>query len=623
MTTRTDPQAAALIRVFALAWPLGVYAGAPFTSLDLVHVLAWVLGALFLTELRRRPRVPFELLWPAVLVPALCAIHGLRTGATFDYTLPTSFTLFLAVHHFIRDRDSALACMRLSAASGVCAAGLTVAGWAGFTLPTAYPVPSPVEMERVASLFRFSTLSSARDIPHGLATFAVCGVACAHFALTSRNWARRAKWASAAVIVTVALAGPCLWLFTIPGHVPYREFAAPVSPTVAATALLVTWFVARIAAKLIVDRAENGAKATSPFLWVMAAALPFVLVLPVRVGPEHLFLLGLVAAFTRARAAAAETPGYLPWSYAALAAVFVVNIVHVFPSNSSDPRNYAPRTHADIRAGEHDRAWNRLALVERWRQHERRTHMLRAGILLDLGYPNWAAEEFRESCRARVGLTVLPGPSEEELEAFVSRLRDYCSGIPLDRRGYAYESALSARGRGDTSFPLLFDAPAEGGGAHAESSDADFLAKVLVHLLKDDSLATPLADRSGTELLRALETRGARVRPLPSPYAGEGRPVAIVVQRTSGGASIWALRDEVTLDATITVVQSFPRHVDARWLESELVRGEDGGHVVHLSFTDGTAIGGIVLDIDRGGQQATHECLSSLPDAPGVFIWLP
>lgn len=623
MTTRTDPHAAALIRVFALVWPLGVYAGAPFTSSDLIHVLAWVLGALFLAQLRRRPRVPFELLWPAVLVPALCAIHGLRTGATFDYTLPISFTLFLAAHHFIRDRDSALACMRLSAGSGVCVAGLTVAGWAGLTLPTAYPVPSPVEMERLASLFRFSTLSFARDVPHGLATFAICGVSCAHFSLTSRNWVGRAGWASAVVIVMVALAGPCLWLFRMPGNQLYRPLAAPASATVAATALLVTWFVARIAAKLIVDRAENGTIAISPFLWVMAATLPFVLLLPVRVGPEHLFLLGLAAAFTRARAAATTTPNYLPWAYAALAAVFLVNLVHVFPSNSSDPRNYAPRTHADIRAGELDRAWNRLALVERRRPHERRTHLLRAGILLDLGYPNWAAEEFRESCRAPVRRTVLPEPSEEELEAFVSRLRDYCSGIPIARRGYAYESALSARGRGETSFPLLFDAPAEGGGAHDESTYAEFLATVLAHLLKDDSLARQLADRRGTELLRALEARGARVQPLPKSYAGEGRPVAVVVQRTCGGASFWTLRDDETLVATITTAQSFPRHMEARWLETKLVRGEAGGHAVHLSFTEGTAIGQVAWDADRGGPPATDEHLSSLPDVPGVFIWLP
>ena len=129
--------------VIACAWPIGVYQHVPLTGLSVVSIAGGAIVVLWLIDLARyrHPRIPFELLWPPVLI-AFIAIVAQPAHA---WRVIAMAILFLAALHFARQRADIERWLVWSAAACLVTAIADLVYRTGYGWPTAYAVPLSVE----------------------------------------------------------------------------------------------------------------------------------------------------------------------------------------------------------------------------------------------------------------------------------------------------------------------------------------------------------------------------------------------------------------------------------------------------------------------------------------------
>lgn len=499
-----QPAASGLLALFAMAWPWDVYQYVPWVGMRITTLSALGLIVLWLADLtlNRRNRVPFELAWPVAALLVLSWIPVFTQGAPFPISESAFALFFVAVCHFGPSGNEATRYLVYAAVSGTCVAVLSILAFVGVLLPTAHSFPTG-EM-----------LAAAHDIPAGILTLLVGLIAGRWFVLGERRTLRfRLAATLAATFIVAALV---VVLVPVVRHFPIRLLHSAGRDSVwALTALVVTvWLAARVMAKLLIARQNPVRRPATVYFIICAVIVGVALCLPFIPRSSYVFLFAVSAACARAKDEPQQTPAWARWCWIPLTLLVVLNLGHIYPENTYDPRNYDAANAQDMRDDvSFDILYMRMAFFESRSPGESRTHLWRARLALEQGVPETASSEFALSL-SKPGTgdpsPILPPPSVAEQDDFLTRLRDYCSSLPEDSRGFAYERALVAAGRDDAALAALRLRVAPPS-ADVGSLSSKPLAETLAQLLGSEQIAEKLSEWSAGELVSILEQWGVNV----------------------------------------------------------------------------------------------------------------
>jgi len=517
----------------AFTWPWDVYQSVPLLNVALTTMLGIALVVLCLAGVVRSGRFqgPFELIWPGVALIAMAACGILsRAGPPWGAALGSG-AAFLAVLHFARPRATVIGCLWLSTLAGGGVGLLSLLGQARCILPTAF---SP---ETGAALAFASTLEG------GALTLALC-CATAGVLAVSPIPAPGMRWSAAASGLVSAVALAVLALRSLPRagfwHPPDWVSLLPLALVAMSLAL---WLTMRVAAKLTVARLEDAPGIHVGLLAVLAVGIVMSLALPQQPQLGHGVFLGLLAGYSLP---SRQQGSARPMPIAVLAVVLLMvlaNLWHLSPDNPRDPRNYEHSAARLFESGRLTELERRLDFIDGIAPEELRTHLWRARIRLEAGDPEATASALSRALR-QGRPRILPGPSQEETEQFLTRLRDHCSALPENARGLAYERALLAAGERASALAAL---RLRGQGGAGPAVDTRPLSRALAHLLGDRTLAGPLAQWDGAQLLRVLETLGAEVQRVPEGFhAPHLLPLVLLAQVREDKRAITAYAGAIT-----------------------------------------------------------------------------
>ena len=303
MTDATRAAASGVFLVMAFLWPWDVYQHLPDFGLPATSVLGYGLVAFLVVDAAatRQFRVPFELLWPTVLLLILTVFsrgHG-AVGGSWGHV--TALLVYAATVHFARSRRHIEQWLWVSCTAGAGAALWTLLVLATQGQPTAYSLTSD------------AALAFAGDLPGGALTLTLCFFLALPFVRRLREpgparasvRGRPDSWKGlAALAVCGVLAGTLAALVHQPPYAGrlagWRPPAFEGLPGVTVAALLVLlWLVCRVAAKVYgagEPRTDATSMARALALGCLVAAL-FCVYFPVRPTTAHAFLLGLASAY--------------------------------------------------------------------------------------------------------------------------------------------------------------------------------------------------------------------------------------------------------------------------------------------------------------------------------------
>lgn len=428
--------------LLALAWPLGAYqriAG----PVHLHHVALAPVFACTLHDWMRnkRLRTPFELWWPCVLLALLAGVLYLGGYPTMPWRLAGCAFTAIAVIHVARNRGVILWSIQLSVVGGAAMLLLSVLARAGVIFPTAYA--------RASGLVMAGQYGIAEGVFASTALILV---------LPALIQARRAREFNPKLIyVFVWVLLPVLaawWLFWPPRpalrawHPEHNFFLFPV----VFLAVLTLWMCARVAARQIIARhaanagAAHGALAVALIAAVIAA---FVLAPRPEIGP--VFLLALSAAYAGPGTTRTLQVPPKKWLAAPILLALVVNLTFILPG---DPRDYEHMARRALARGDHAALREELRFIKTLAPEERRADYYLAWTWLAENNLPAAATAFGQAMRpGRARL--LPAPGADDVDAFLTEMRDRSSALPERIRGLAYEQSLIAAGREQHALSLL------------------------------------------------------------------------------------------------------------------------------------------------------------------------
>lgn len=517
---------AAALYLLAAAWPWEVYGLLPglYVPLSLLAALALAAGLAVDVIRSGRPKIPFDLLWPAVLL----ALSGLALGGLQDsLDLFAGGLALMAVVHTAQHRELVLRALRLTVLSTAAVALISLAGKTGTPVPTAF---SPVSG---------AVLSFPRDLPGGALTLVLGGGLAFALAFTPMSRVQRTGLLfvgffplSLVVMMSIrTLMSPAAW--TLP-ELP------PPSATLLVGAISL-WLCARVCGRLIVSRLEDAPGIQIALLVVTLGGGLTALACLKLPGHGVLATLGLIAAYAvpRWKAPAYQDAWRWPFWLAFLtaAALGAFNIGLVFENNPRDPRNYAQTAREWLADARYEALDVYLAFWDRAVPGERRTHWWRAQMRLRQGDLEGAATAFRHALQP--GLPrLLPPPATDEIEVFLGRLRDAVSAQPLEARGLAYERALLGAGRRDQALASL-RVRGDGG---ADLPPMPALARALAAMLGAPETAAELAEWPGGELVRIFASLGADIEHAPLGFPPHRLPLVLHARADAASVcvEVWA-----------------------------------------------------------------------------------
>ncbi len=503
MSPRIGGTARLLLYVFFLTAPLQVLSVVPFVFVPVFAAALAVLAVLCIADLAHAGKlhIPFELFWPILLLLALGGwawLHG-RSGLALCAAFPL---VYWPTYHFARARATLLNCLWLAAVGGGAAGAFSLAAQAGWLFPTVF---SPATGAR---------WGFAWDLVQGAQVLAACGLAGVVTVLGGTGrWARGGAAAAAALCFGALVSAGAE---ALPQANQWTGPPLPADWMVWGAVLLGLWLTARTLAKLALSRMEDSTGLQMPLFALVAASALVWLALP---GMPPLVLVGLVAlagSYAQPSDVAFATsppPRFLLPMAALLAAA---NLLVVFPGNPFDTRNYARAARGAIHAGQPEAAEARLLFVTALAPEERRAFLWLARARLAGGDPEGAATAFARTLGSE-GAALLPPPTEEEADAFLSELRDYCAMLPEGRRGLAYERALLARGETANALTVL-RSRARAARKSAPDMSPWPLARGLAALLNTPELAPAFAEWPAGELLGLYASFGAVISEAPPAY---------------------------------------------------------------------------------------------------------
>lgn len=472
--------------------------------------------------------LPFELAWPLVLLVVLSIAHDWNAKA-WTWSLPAvgGALCFAAGVQTVRSRDIIRQCLWLSALSGGATALFSVfvhvRPFHGLILYSVFPTAFSRETG--------ATLAFAKTLEEGALVLVLCLILAlgAFFSSEYRWWQRMTALLALvpfagvlALLVWLGLPRPDLW----GPPTPWRQGPIPVLAT-----LVVLWLIARIAAKLWVNRSEGVTRMHTVLCAMLLCGGAMMVVLPQTPRLGYAFLLALAARYSFAPTNEGVGAMLWPaWGCALLLPLIAWNAAHVDVRNTSDPRNYEAVAAVRVEEGHDLELARRFAFLNERSPAERRTYYWEArGYLAD----TWTDAAAAVFCKAMtpppVGRPLLPPPSEEQIGFFLDRLRDVCSALPLPERGLAYERALVAAGRADDALALLrFRAESH----QPVPCSGTPLALGMADLLGDARLAGILTTWSAGELVCLFEQAGARVRHAPDGFPRQYLPAVMIADRS-------------------------------------------------------------------------------------------
>ncbi len=437
--------ARALILMLAFAWPFGAMLYLPILNVPLLPLAGGIVVVLaaFDGMRNRERRPPFEFIWP-VVVAVILGWFAPAISNRVQFTI--GLTLLLAVTHFAHDPQFVRNCLRATGFSG---AVLAAMAGSNFVIELLRSTSDRFSDAQPPGIQTAPMLTSPEAYWQGLFTVAVCILALCD------GWLRMPRPRIVLPVLAIGVSG-----FAALSLLPGLALGLPEVPTpgIAHGALMIVllWLGARISAALVIYRREHGVLTRIAPVLTALILVGLAVLLPHTGFPGALIVCGLLAANTKS----AHEPEQqtLPAALCALpvAALLILNVVHVYPSNRDDPRNYEAYLREDVRKGRLDRAWHRAGRIRYWHPAETRACLWSARLALAFNRPYQAAHEFASAMELGESVdSILPPPTEEEIDDFLVRLRDYCSVRPDPGSEYAYEKALLAAGDEASALTLL------------------------------------------------------------------------------------------------------------------------------------------------------------------------
>lgn len=543
-----------LLLVYAFAWPWDVYLWVPVLQINLLTLFAYGLIGVFLLDLlvRRSIRVPFELAWPPLLLAVLLFPLIAASRMQFPDQLVSKVVLCIAVVHVATGPRFAMHCLAATAAG---CASLAAYSWVAHSLgiyPAAYSINSGLQ------------LYGAHDIPGGLWAMTVGGIAAGW-------WAWYGRRRTPQLIAALLAAGLCLSLlvdallrfriddgFVWPGRVAFPEGVGAW-----AALLLGLWFVARIGAKLVVERIEKPSPGQMLLLSVIALSVAFFLCGPFTPRFHHALLLGLAGAAGKRKEEA--PPVWRPAVFCMVPLVLCLGVygsVHVWPRHVDDPRNYAAAARRDMSEGQYELALKRLDYFQAELPNERRTYLWQIHAQLSQSKQD-KARIHRAATALEAALEppppgsklLLPAPARSELQDAFVRFRDAFSSPEFKDDFLGYERVFVAMGQKANALQVLKQ--------RAERAEIlltpfhralqlprDGLASAIANLLGEQKLADELNGWETTQLLAVLVSCNAGVENLPVGFEEPG-PVIITAHSKASALHVWGWQAGKDVEAVI------------------------------------------------------------------------
>jgi hypothetical protein len=438
--------ARALILTIAFAWPFGALLYIPVLDVALLPLACGAVVVLAIVDaIKHRERRPsFELAWPVAV-----AVMLLWFDSEIERPIPFSIGLglLLAIPQFAHERPFVTTCLRATATGGAVLAALAATSIA---IESINAMPAGFFHYVEPPGIRFAPMMTS---PEAFWDGALVVLLCVFAAF--EGWMRvpRARKAIAVLVFPAVM-------LVLGILVQRRWMAAPDTPAPSVThvafLLVLLWLAARVIAKLILFQREHGSGTkVAPFA-TGAAFVGLIVLAPHASFPSLLIVPALLAGGVQTvRDTQSRT---LPASICMLPAIALLglNLFHVYPANQDDPRNYEAFLRKDVQENRLDRAWNRVAILRTWHYWEPRACLWIARLTLTFDRPYQAAYEFENAVtNMSSNRSILPPPTQAEIDDFLVRIRDYCSTMPNPNDQYAYERALFAAGKGSSAVALL------------------------------------------------------------------------------------------------------------------------------------------------------------------------
>ncbi|MCC6699394.1 MAG: hypothetical protein IT365_27460, partial [Candidatus Hydrogenedentes bacterium] len=448
MSARLPILGRVLITMLLFAWPFGGLLYIPIAGYSLTTLLMLALIAVCMLHMAatRTARIPFELAWP---VPILIIAAWIARGQGNAWNLTLGLLSYLAVVHFVESGNTSASLLRLTATAGALLAVTCLAAQALGVLPMLF-TQTPFDAVPAISFLAPDALAPEVSALF-VTTFTISLIALWHGCRT----AGRMPWLTLIVLGAFLLEALA---FNVPRVVmafanDYYELPNR-NPLQWIALALCAWLFARAGAKAVVRLREQGASGHSAVLLAGAAFLCFA-VLPTGESVGPFLVLGVLAMGGRAGQDTARPTTREALSAIPVATLALLNLIHVSPENTTDPRNYEASLRRAVQSGHLERAWEHMDALDSQGLQERRVCFWRARIALEYHRPYLASREFAGALHRSQVRQLLPPPTEDEVSAFLVRLRDYCSSMPNPERVLAYERALIAAGRLEDSIALL------------------------------------------------------------------------------------------------------------------------------------------------------------------------
>lgn len=617
MTQRLPALGRVLVTMLLFAWPFGGLLYIPIAGYLLTTILMLALITVWVLHMAatRTARIPFELAWP---VPILIIAAWIAPGQGNAWNLTLALLSFVAIIHFVDGSNASASLLRLTAAAGALLAVPCLAAQALGVLPMLFP-QSPIDAVPNISFLAPGALSPEVSLLF-LTTFTMSVFALWHGCRTTGH----IPWVPLIVLGAFLLEAPAFCASRVANDLAGGHYELPQrSPLQWAALALCAWLFARAGAKAAVRLREQGASGHSAGLLAGTAFLCFSM-LPVGESAGPFLVLGVLAVGGRALQDTARSTTREALSAIPVAALALLNLIHMSPENTADPRNYEASLRRAVQTGHLDRAWQHIDALASRSESECRVHFWRARIALEYKRPCLAASEFARSLDQTDGRwQFLPSPTEDEVSAFLVRLRDFCSSLPNPERVLAYEMAMIAAGRVQDSMALLVR-KADSMPEESPVADSELLYSVLTQYLDlgIDS-ASELEVISPGRCQALLRACGVEFRTGVLP--AEKGPIRCEVEFGVKAAD-FAIGDDIGsiyVESPDLADYSVPPFA-ARW---EV--GSDSPPVlctlVATPDPSTTGLETVTLSATRGGPRIRMiaDLSQPLPDAPAVLVLLP
>ncbi len=490
----------------AAAWPWGAY-GQLYDGCGVFSgVLAALLLALVVSWARSgRPSVPFDLLWPALLIIVGVALSWVAGNGGASPAIIVGCIAFLLALFAATDQTLVLRALAASALSAGGVAVLTVLAEFNKVFPTFFAQQGgavgagPTNL--VDALFLFSWSAS---------------VACALFLGRRHRLSGGVAW----LLPVAALAcGTAFWFLArrlqndLHAWTPnYGALAFPMFPLV----LLSLYLASRVAARVFVLAGPRPQALLAGLLLVYAFLCAVTGYFP---STGLCFSFGLIAALGVQRTLRNPDAAKTGLVWLLVIPVLAAHAVTLFPG---DARDYVLQAQRLSKESGVQAARDYLALVLSRFPGESRARLEFAKIELESGQIDAATDNFIGAVCERRASHVWGQPDQGSVAEFLSRVKQLAENTP----GIAYERCLVGVGKAQEAVEVLKGRVKTGPSVNIDSEP---LRRALISLMGGDESGSYFNDWTAAELVSGLNLCGTYCQAVQAPAEVPRRLLPVVL----------------------------------------------------------------------------------------------